>query len=225
MNKVCVYTAIAGAYDEWLQPHPDIPGVDFIAFSDRPLESDYWRVISEFAREGNPRAVAKSYKILGPQFEPLEDYDATLWIDANMEVISPTFVDEALADLGPDGFALHSHSYRDDIYDEAEFSATMPKYDGQPLLDQAEHYWREGIPHNGGLWSCASMARARSAKLDALMNDWWAEILRWTLQDQISLPYVLHKHGITPKAWPHYPPGSPQAESPWLKIHRHVDGT
>ena len=186
------------------------------------MESDYWRVLDHLA-DDQPRLSAKLYKVLGPNY--LGGYDVSLYIDANQEIISPTFVDEALADLGPHGFALHKHSFRSDIYDEAEFSETMPKYAGQPIIKQAEHYWNEGLPRDSGLWSCASMARARSAKLDALMNDWWAEILAWSLQDQISLPYVLWKHGITPKSWPHTPPGSEPDVNPWLKIHRHIDGT
>ena len=220
--RTAVFTALAGSYDE-LQPHPDIPGVDFIAFTDRPMESDYWMVVEAMAESSTPRLAAKWHKIVGGRIFPFYDY--AIWLDANQEIISPTFVDEALADLGPHGFALHKHSFRSDIYDEAEFSETMPKYAGQPIIKQAEHYWDEGLPRDSGLWSCASMARARSDKLDALMNDWWAEILAWSLQDQISLPYVLWKHGITPKAWPHTPPGSEPDVNPWLKIHRHIDGT
>lgn len=224
MNTTCVYTAIAGNYDERLQPHPDILGVDFIAFVDDDRlkgREDYQVVLLE--KVPNPRLAAKYPKIIG--HEALKDYSATIWIDANMEIVSPNFVEEALRDLGPDGFTLHSHSYRDCLYEEAEFAATMPKYAGQPLFEQCEHYRRRGFPRHGGLWSCASMARAKSKALDDLMWDWMAEIERWSLEDQVSFPFVLREHKMTPQPWPHYPPGSLQGESPWLKIHRHVDGT
>ena len=69
------------------------------------------------------------------------------------------------------------------------------------------------------------MARAKSKALEKAMADWMQEIETWTLQDQISLPYVLWKHGIHPSPWPHYPPRSKQGPNPWLEIHKHADGT
>lgn len=224
--SVCVFTACAGAYDLILRPHPHIEGVDFVAFTDRPMETDHWRVLDVLPDSDDPRLMAKLYKVLGPQMTDLKPYDVTIWLDSNIEIVNPDFIDEALADLGPDGFALHRHSYRDDLMEEARYTAQyMRKYDGQPILQQAQHYTDEGIPAHGGLWSCASMARTRSEKLDRAMQDWWHEIEEWSLQDQLSLPYVLMVDGIEPHAWPHYPPGSLQAPNPWLTNYRHVDGS
>lgn len=38
MNKSALYTAIFSPYDE-LQPQPELPGADYLCFTDQPLQS------------------------------------------------------------------------------------------------------------------------------------------------------------------------------------------
>ena len=214
--STAVYSAITGGYDT-ISPHPHIPGVDFIVFTDDPdLVCPGWERVLLEPSDASPRTRAKYPKILAPQRE-LAGYQYTIWVDGNEEITTPSFVDEALANLGPDGFALHKHPGRDCIYQEVEASLTVPlKYDDQPVVAQGEHYRSLGHPEHWGLWACGSMARERSDRLDEVMADWMAEIEKWTIQDQISLPVVLRKHGVVPYNFPHR-----QYESPWLRIYNH----
>ena len=218
--SVAIYTCITGKYDS-LKNHVGIHGVDWICYTDDPdLQLPGWEIVDLEPSDAPPRLKAKYPKLLAPQGD-LDGYDYTIWIDGSTEVISPTFVDEALADLGPDGFALFSHPWRDCIYDEVKASRTVAfKYDHQPLEEQAEHYRSLGHPEHWGLWACGSMARARSGRLDAAMRDWMAEIERWSIQDQISLPFVMRTRDIRPQAWPYG-----QYRTPWLRFHQHVDST
>lgn len=235
--SVCVYTAIAGCYDE-LRPHVDIPGVDFVAFIDRLDYDDVpgWDIVPfprswpypDSAFGADPRLQAKWFKIvapvrstdLGPWTNALWGYEYTIWIDGSHEVTNPAFVDEALADLGPDGFALHGHPHWDCIYQEAQAAMGLAKYAGQPIRQQVDHYRAEGFPEHAGIWACGSMARARSDRLDELMLAWWAEIERWTVEDQISLPVVCRRLGVEPHMWPYW-----QIDWRWFRFHAHADGT
>ena len=231
MNTVAIYTAIFGGFDT-LKTHPDIPDVDFIVFTDDETlaDRDDWRAVTT-ASSSNSRLAAKYPKIVGPQSSPLDRYKFTIWIDGSLEITSPTLI-EALADLGPDGFAIYRHSYRDNIRDEAQLSVMMAlgrysftsvKYAGQPILEQVQYYMSLGYADDAGLWGTGVLARVRSGRLDACMTDWMVENERWSVQDQISLPYVLWRHKIVPRELPGYPPGSMQDPNPWLEIHPHQE--
>lgn len=226
-TSVAVYTAIYGKYDP-LRVHPTIPGVDFHCFTDDPalLSREDW-IVHLTPSDLPPRLAGKRPKVLGPQSPPLDAYDVTLWVDANCDFISERFVEEALSDLGPDGFALYQNPDLDCIYTQAiSCMRGLPLEASPVLLRQAARYYAAGHPENWGLWACAVMARRRSPKLDAAMHDWWVAIASWPLQgsslpcglprDQIDLPPVLRKYGIRPLAWPHG-----QDASPWWQRRPH----
>ena len=225
--RVAVYTAIYDKYD-FLRTRPEVPGVDFYCFTDDPTlcARRDWIVRLEPSALP-PRVAAKRFKVLGPQAAPLDTYDVTLWLDANCEFTSSRFVNEALFDLGPDGFALYRNPDLDCIYAQAIVCMRGLPLEAAPvLLRQSARYYAQGHPENWGLWACAMMARGRSPKLDAAMRDWWDAIVSWPLagkplpfalpRDQIDLPPVLRKHGITPHEWPHA-----QHQSPWWQRRPH----
>jgi len=225
--RIAVYTAIYGKYD-LLRSHPEVPGVDFHCFTDDPALCARGDWVVHAAPSDLPaRLAGKLPKVLGPQLAPLDTYDVTLWVDANCEFTSATFVDEALSDLGADGFALYRNPDLDCIY--AQVTSCMrglPLEAAPVLLRQAARYYAQGHPERWGLWACATMARGRSPRLDLAMRDWWGAITTWPLdggelpfglpRDQIDLPPVLRKHGIRPREWSHA-----QHESPWWRRRPH----
>lgn len=226
-KAVAVYTAIYGKYDP-LRVHPRIPGVDFHCFTDDEalLSREDWIIHLE-PSELPPRLAAKRPKVLGPQLSPLDAYDVTLWVDANCEFTSEQFVDEALADLGLDGFALYRNPDFNCIYAQTiAFIRSLPLAAAPALLRQTARYYAQGHPENWGQWACTTMARRRSPKLDQAMNAWWDAICSWSFddktlpfglpRDQIDLPPVLRKHAIRPREWPH-----DQLQSPWWQRRPH----
>lgn len=218
-----------------LKPHADIPGVDFVAFDDRFLgkqrDPDTWHLAwSRRAPDPalDPRLTAKYFKVVGPALEPrLADYDFTIWVDGSHEITSATFVEDVLADLGPNVFALHRHPNRDCVYDEATASIRLSKYAGQPIRAQVDAYRAEGHPEHAGLWATGTLVRRRSRELDDVMLDWWLEIERWTVQDQLSLPVVLRRHKFDPVPFSTCAVLGElcQLRSPWMRLHAHIDGT
>lgn len=225
--RAAVYTAIYGKYDP-LRVHPEVPGVDFHCFTDDPalLSREDW-LVHLAPSELPPRLAGKRPKVLGPQTAPLDSYERTLWVDANCDFTSATFVEEAFADLGPDGFALYRNPDFDCIYELAVTYMRGLSLGAAPaLLRQAARYYAEGHPEHWGLWACGMMARRRGDELDAAMRAWWSAITSWQIRgealpfglprDQIDLPPVLRKYKIAPRAWPHA-----QDESPWWRRRPH----
>jgi hypothetical protein len=213
--KVAVYTCVTNGYDSLLY-HPNIPGVSFICFTDKePADARGWDIELLEDLGLSPRMAAKRPKIMAPQRE-LADYDYTIWVDGNCQIVGEDAVEGILSYLDHEDFALHAHPGRDCIY-EAQASLNVPlKYDDQPVLTQAAHYRAEGHPEHWGLWACGSMARRRSGAMDDLMVDWMLENEEWTIQDQISLPFVLRKHGMRPASFPYG-----QNVNPLLRICPH----
>jgi predicted O-methyltransferase YrrM len=218
--RVAVYTAIYGDYD-LLRSHPVVPGVDFHCFTDDPALSarQDW-IVHVISSELPSRLAAKRWKVLGPQIAPLDAYEVTLWLDANCGFLSASFVEEALADLGPDGFALYRNPDLDCIYAQAiSCMRGLPPEAAPVIFRRAARYYAEGYPERGGLWACGMMARRRSPRLDAAMRSWWVELSSWPVtggplpfglpRDQIDLPPVLQKHAIRPTSWSHRQPDSP----------------
>ena len=106
------------------------------------------------------------------------------------------FAAEFVRCVGPAGLSMFPHPDRACIYDEVLASRGMAKYAGLPLAEQVASYRAEGFPAQAGLIAAGLIAR-RSGQpaLARIEAAWWAENLRWTYQDQLSLPVVLWRLG------------------------------
>lgn len=211
------YTSIMGGFDPVLHPAPPVPGVEFVCFTDDPdLTGDGWETRVVERPEQHPRMRAKWFKCHPHLAFP--DADRTLWLDGSHRILSAAAVLEALDWAGETGIAAHHHP-RGCIYAEAKASMDFQKYQGLPVVEQAESYRAEGHPEGWGLWACGSLARARSDAMDAAMEDWWSECLAWTYQDQVSFPVVMRRASIRVTEFPHA-----QYCSPWFEILGHARG-
>ena len=193
------YTAVYG--DHIPLPEFDTKGFEFRCYTDRKIESNTWK-ITTMVGDGtplHPRLAAKRHKM----FPPSLDGDISIWIDASITVTDVhEMVKVCKAALGKRDLALFKHPERDNIYDEAAISIALPKYAGLPLIEQVESYAAEGLPRASGLWAGGVIVRRHTERRVNFENDWWTENEKWSYQDQLSLPYVLWKHDVTPGVIP-----------------------
>lgn len=192
------YTAIYGGYDR-LAPHPHHPAVDeWGCFTDDPdLECEGWTVIYAPPLFEHPRLSAKWWKAHPPQT------DISLWVDGSMRLNGPGLIDAMLDGLAVSDWVLWRHPDRSSIIAEAEVSATMPKYDGLPVHEQAAHYCKQWGWGDHELWASTTMARRHTQTVLQAGAAWFAENEHWTYQDQISLPPILDRYDIRPATLPH----------------------
>lgn len=212
--RVACYTCIAGDYDSLL-PHPVLRDVDFIAFSDRDIDPNGWDLRSIDPIPERPRLAAKMPKILPDRFLP--DYETTIWIDGSHLIVDNFFVRQAIESMGDSEMALYKHPWRDCIYDEANASMELQKYKDQPIWAQVDAYRAEGHPEHFGLWACGTLVRRNTPRIANLMDEWWREISKWSIQDQISLPVVFRRAGFQPATFPHHQVFG----NPWISIQPH----
>ena len=213
MGDVAIVSANFARYDYVRAQAEQDMDVEWFMFTDEAMDApEPWRVVVEDGRGPHPNLAAKRFKLLPPV-----PHRFVVWIDASIQVTSPSFAREALACIN-DGIALHTHPYRDCIYKEAAVSFG-PKYDGQPVQEQVAHYREEGFPCNAGLYACGAMAWDRKdPRAKQLGRAWMDECVRWTFQDQLAFPVLCQRLGIKPGTFPH-----DVYESPWFTIaeHRH----
>lgn len=229
--RAVVVTACYGGVDTQLhrQATQDIP-VDWVCFTDEPAIVQApapWRVVHAPPRYDHPCLAAKVHKMT-----PDVDYTDVVWVDANTEVTSHSFVREALA-ARHDGVAVFAHPRRPHagILEEAVASlgdeGQDGKYAGQPLMEQVAAYHAEGHPEHGEVYACGVVAwDFANPKAVEVGKAWLAECERWSWQDQLSLPVVCRRLGVVPGVFPvrQIERSKPRVglTNRWLVIHNHT---
>jgi len=197
-KRVVIYTASFGDHDE--PPEAWDLGCDLVCFTDdkNPLRRKTWKV-EGIARHKtlSPRMQAKWFKMhAGELFA--HAYEHSIWIDSAFWIHHGEGLPEHCLSQLKDGIAMYPHpaSHRS-LEREAQISSLMPKYAGEPLVDQVAYYRRQGL--EGGRLLCGGViARAHTPEVMRMDDLWWDECLRWSSQDQLSLPYALKLAGAAP---------------------------
>jgi len=216
--KPTVASCITGGYDRPKPIAKQSVDCDFVMFTDfhhpswQGMGWDFQPIIKPLA--GQERLLAKVPK-MSPWSLVVGD-GPWIWVDGHMEIISPTFVEEALDAV--ESLGQWTHPDRDCIYTEAWFSQSLPKYRGMPLVKQADSYRFDGHPEHWGLWA-AGLIVYKEPQVE-LGNLWVNECHRWSVQDQISEPPTLRILGLRPESLPYS-----LRDNPWIRIHPHKDGT
>lgn len=213
--SVAVVTAVFGNYDSLKEPVPQSVPADWICITDDgSLSSDIWKMEVHSHGTTHPRSRAKI-----PKFMPwlYTNADTTIWVDASAQVVSPTFVEEALAALGDASMAQFRHPWRDCIYEEAQASLPLAKYEGLPILAQVESYRSKGHPEHWGLWATGVIARHHDETQKELGRRWAHHCYAWTYQDQLSEPFLLRELDVNIADLPH-----DLVANPWLRWHEHA---
>lgn len=190
-----VYTAIFGGYDALREPKERLPGVQYLCFTDNPrLKSDVW-TIRYSPPEGDPLMQAKRYKVLAHK---VLDCDYSLWIDGRIELHHLNGVFDWLKS----DCAFRRHPNRSCIYVEAEHCKNIRRGDPQKIDRAISRFKAEGHPQGFGLWYGGIILRRHKPQTEALNTAWWKEITAGTPRDQISLPVVLRRLGVSCQTLP-----------------------
>ena len=210
-----VYTVLVGGFDALLSPVYAEPGLDYIAFTDadQALQGP-WRGRPLASHERNPRMTARWHKLHPHQLLP--DYEESLYVDANILIkdrVGPLF-EQALR---KSPMALFRHPTRNCTYAEAEVVKRL-RYDDAAIVDaQMAFYRAHGLPAGAGLHFGGIMFRRHNdPDLANLLEDWWRQMKIFSHRDQLSLEFMLRRHGIVVEEMSDCIP-----ENPWFAIGPH----
>ena len=199
--SVAVLSAVYGGYDAIEPPPEQTIDADWILITEDEVDAPGWRVHVEPRLHMHPRLAAKVPKCLPWHYTNAK---TTVWMDGSCRLLRPDSLETIVNGAEGASIAQIIHPWRNDILDEAHASVGMPKYDAQPVVEQAQDYLDRGHPRGWGLWATGLIVRSLFDRrwLDNMGERWLTEQCRWTYQDQISQPYVLRSHGMRPHPMP-----------------------
>ena len=192
-NKIAIYTAIFGDYDDLIEPPEEIKGCDFYCFTDNEkLKSKKYKIIKVKREFSDPTRDARKIKTLSHKYLP--NYEYTLWIDANI-IFRETNIQEMFNNfLSEYDIAIHKHDIRDCVYDE--FNACLEVGVDSPTImaSQMIRYINERYPVHNGLAATSVVFRRNSDLVRNVNKDWWNELRNGSKRDQLSIDYVMWKN-------------------------------
>lgn len=195
-NKIVIYTCIIGGIDNLIEPVVDIPGCDFILFTDRKdIKSKKFKIIQLNDIYKNQRLTSRAPKLL-PHFF-LQEYEYSLWIDARIILKNPDMGKLIPNHLKYANWAMYKHDERSSIYQEAIVCIEQNKDSKEKIESQMALYAEDGFKDQYSLMMGAIIFR-KHMELDVIKTneDWWYEITHKSIRDQLSFPYVAWKNNL-----------------------------
>lgn len=191
-NKLVVYTAIQGDYDELNDPLFTDPDITYVCFTDnKNMKSNIWNIEYTGTVPDNALGIRK-YKVLPHLY--FKDFNTSIWVDGNLLIKKDLRQFAKIYGKGSD-FLCFPHEQRRCIYDEGIEVMRIHKAPKSITIQQMAYYLQEHYPEDNGLLWCGFMIRNHNnPKIIKIMQEWWEQINRFSKRDQISLPYVLYKN-------------------------------
>jgi|SRR5919112_2769232 hypothetical protein len=203
MDKRAIYTVITGGYDTLKDPLIKSEGWEYICFTDDPgLTSDTWeiRVINAQEVALDSQRLQRKIKILAHVFLP--QYRFTIYLDGS--TVQTRDFNKLLQSIQyKGGMALKKHRKRNCVYEEVAACVKLNKDSRVVLIDQMQHYYNSGYPANNGLYESGILIRENCYAVNSICTKWYSELEKYSIRDQVSLPYVMHIWGFKPQVIPY----------------------
>jgi hypothetical protein len=161
----------------------------------------------------HPRTKGKLPKMM--EWFDFPDYDYYIWIDSKFSILDGfleslfQFECEEDTDL-----FIFNHPDRCSIQDELKFMKDMmndgspyllKRYTGENIDKQVNRYIQEPTYHDNHLFYGGLFMYTKRLVQNPnynLMTDWLLHCTLYSIQDQLSLPYLIHKHNVHFKVYP-----------------------
>lgn len=146
------------------------------------------------------RFQAKIPKLFSWQMYP--GYDVYIWVDASFKVLSGA-AEWLCSKLDGADAVFFIHPHRRSIRQEYDFMrengvhwSIRQRYGGD-FIDEQYKIISDDDSYVDNLLVCGGVfAYRNTTKMQEMLKDWWYFISRYSLNDQLSLPYVIRKHGV-----------------------------
>lgn len=154
----------------------------------------------------HPRLIGKIPKMLAWELYP--GYDFYIWLDNQFTFSKPDSVKWFISQLGKANAAFFEHPHRNTIKSEILFCVDRMNSGNQYLIDRyeledmagqvnaylADSNFQDNLLIAAGAFIYrSSLVKNRDRNV---MTDWYYHNCRWSVQDQLSLPYLLQKHNV-----------------------------
>lgn len=153
----------------------------------------------------HPRLRGKIPKML--VWEDFPDFDYYVWLDSRFSIPQPDSIERLVDEcIGVDA-CFFNHCARSSVKQELDFVISLMEQGNQYLIDrysqekmteQVSHYSKDFTWEDNRLFECGAFVYSKEVVKDRnynLMKEWFYQNCLWSVQDQLSLPYLLHKFG------------------------------
>lgn len=213
--KVAIVTGVYGGYDP-VRALPADHGFDdaVCVTDDETLEAPGWRIVVR--PSPLPERLACKY----PKMMPWKfvDTDAAVWLDASFSVNGGGLNEFVRPQLEANDFIVFKHpETRTCITQEMSLCRGWLKYRDWPLRAQVRHYMDAGMPVDFGLWAAGMVGWRFTDHAKDFGRRWHIENTAWSIQDQISLPFLLWQQRRVPGEWDCH-----EFNNPYITYHGHT---
>ncbi len=197
VGKGVVYTAIYGNYDKLKEPLYINEHLDYYAFTDQeiPVGSIWKRMdISKYKQlDGlDDYHKAKYFKMFPYEFFP--DYDFSIWVDGNIKLVADLYPLAIMAENS--SIAAFDNPVHNCIYTERNMMVYLNRVPANLINKQVNDYKADGFPKHFGMRELSVIYRKHNDEdCYGIMKEWWEHVNKYTMRDQISLPYLIWKRG------------------------------
>lgn len=217
--RILVYTAVTGDSATRLRdslraisPVAADPHCDFVCFTNLPPHA--WnppagwasRVVSlDRVRDHTccpsqrPRLLARAIKILIHEFMDITPYDTVVWVDGNVNFLTPpSAMVEALAPRRDRAGALpfmasFCHHERQSVTKEITFVLLHRPEELTNLPALEDVFRKEGFADESGLYETCVVVREVCDATKKFCRQWFDLMVRVGLRDQVVLPFVVSR--------------------------------
>lgn len=200
MNRIVIYTCLVGNYDKLKQPAVIDSYFDYVCFSNDLKQDTFgvWQVKKiPYICDDNTRL--SRYVKINPHLV-FPEYDYSVWIDANIQIIKKEFYDVIRGWVRKGGIlAQVPHVERDCVYEEIIECLKRGKVKGALAKQQYMFLLNNHYPKHNGLYENNLIVRKHNVDwLKKTSEEWWELYLQYTRRDQFSLCYIYWKYKIKP---------------------------
>ena len=214
-SKLVVYTAVTKNYDILREPAFIHDNITYVCFTDDPtLRSKVWNIEYVKNTERNNVLYARNIKMQPHIYFP--DFEISVWVDGKFSINNDL---REYVDLYQKNSVMlcFPHYERQCIYDEMAACLYFQKGSKENIMRQSMHYYQMKYPLNNGLYETGCLVRKHNDdECKTIMHKWLQEIYKYTVRDQISLPYVCWKNNFKPDICDLY-----ICNNKWLTLFRH----
>lgn len=219
-QRIAVYTAVFGGYDEVFLPHIATDNIDYYCISDHLINNDNgfrWVDAKNVIPDNITDPIQKNrYVKMHPHYL-FPEYQYSIYIDGNIEILKDM---SPLICQSKTGISLFMHPAHDCIFYEALVIVSARRVAMEEAKNQMCRYLQEGMPIHFGMAEMNVIAREHhNPNCIRLMDLWWREFCRYAQRDQFSFSYVLWKNGFSIKDIASL--GENVRISNFLKLHKH----
>ena len=161
----------------------------------------------------SPRTKAMSPRLRGkiPKMVVWEDhpgYDYYIWMDSGFSISDESSIERMVdACIGVDA-CFFAHSGRSSVKQELDFVISLmntgnqyllDRYNGERMKEQVDEYFKDASWIDNVLFECGTFIYSKDIVANTeynVMKEWFYHNCIWSVQDQLSLPYLFHKFGI-----------------------------